>query len=166
MSDIVKAPRRWPWILGIIAAFVLGAGGGLMFLALGMALMFNVSCPAVFQPRAGDNIAPLEAGPGVFQPQLGAHPLAFPRAARVARVRGTVTLLAYVGTNGAVLETRLLRSSGFCPFDIEALKDVKLWHFIPGMRQGTPVESWKLLTIDFGGGTAKTNLPAVRGTDT
>ena len=154
MPDSVRASRRWPWIVGVAVSFFGGCGLGLLLFAAGMAHMFDVPCPAVYRPRAGDDIAPLQAGPGIFQPRLLSHPMGSPRAGRVAHVQGTVMLLVHVGTDGSVTETRLLRSSGFCPFDIEALSGVKSWRFSPGMRLGEPVAAWRLLNIRFDRGAS------------
>jgi len=166
MSEIAKRPRRWPWIVGIGLGLLSGCAGGVVFSAIGMAHMYNVPCPALYQPRAGDGIVPLASGPGVFQPRLLSHPMTFPAAGRLARVQGVVTLIVYVGTDGTVFQARLLRSSGFCPFDIAALKDVTQWRFSPAMQAGAPVAAWRLMNIFYDRGRVTAKFPTPLGTET
>jgi TonB family protein len=143
--------RRWKWILAIGVAFTLGfvAGGFLLTVAI-MEREFFVSCPAVFTVADAAGYAPVR-GPGVFPPRVLSHPTDMPRAAILARVRGTVSLLLRIEADGHVSQAHLVNSSGFCPFDIEAIKDVNLWRFAPAYRLGTPVATWFLVHINFGG---------------
>ncbi|MBP6691891.1 MAG: energy transducer TonB [Xanthomonadales bacterium] len=71
------------------------------------------------------------------------------RALRDGRT-GTVLLELQVGTDGEVLDADIVRSSGFGPFDEEALVTVMAWRFHPALHGATPVQSKVRQPIEFG----------------
>ena len=57
-----------------------------------------------------------------------------------ARIQGTVRLQAIVSPDGSVTSARVIRSlDATFGLDQEALKTLKQWHFLPGMRAGRAV---------------------------
>lgn len=162
MSDMIAAkPRRWPWVLVGIGLFLLGFGAGMLFVAGGMAHTFNVACPAPFRPEPGDHIN-IAKGPDVLPPKPLSRPLAFPSAANLAHVQGAVMTLIYIDAGGHVEQAHVLRSSGFCPFDVEAMKDLPNWRYAPAMQNGTPIGTWWIVNVIFrrGGQAAPAPEPA------
>ena len=71
------------------------------------------------------------------------------RALRDGRT-GTVLLELQVGTDGEVLDADIVRSSGFGPFDEEALVTVMARRFYPALHGATPVQSKVRQPIEFG----------------
>lgn len=148
MSEIAKRPRRWPWIVGIVAAFLSGLALGVILLAAGTVLQFNVPCPVSFRPMPGDQLATAQ-GPGFVPPHTTFHPLRFPAAGKMAHLQGIVAMLVYVEADGRVAQTHVLRSSGFCPFDAEAQRAVPQWRFTPATSFGKPVATWWTINVEF-----------------
>ncbi len=66
----------------------------------------------------------------------------WPREALRHEQQGTVTLSFLIGTDGAVKESRLLKSSGFPLLDLAAQLGIEQCKFRPGISNGQPVESW------------------------
>ena len=74
---------------------------------------------------------------------------AYPALARKRNWQGSVTLSIMVLGNGAVDEVTIHQSSGHRMLDNSALKTVKTWQFIPGMKNGQPVAMKVQVTIHF-----------------
>ena len=64
---------------------------------------------------------------------------AYPALARKRNWQGTVVLAIMVLENGTVGQVTIHKSSGHEMLDNSALKTVKTWHFLPGMKNGIPV---------------------------
>lgn len=63
---------------------------------------------------------------------------------------GTVVLLLLVGTDGAVDEARVDKSSGFSKLDQAAVKYARrAWRFLPAMSAGTAVAAWHRVAVSF-----------------
>ncbi len=60
---------------------------------------------------------------------------------------GLVVLNVYVLENGRVGKIQLKKSSGYDVLDNSALKAVKGWVFVPGMRNGKPASSWVVVPV-------------------
>jgi TonB family protein len=149
MTDSVQRRRRWPWITACVILFFVGIAGGLFLASLTMAHDFGVPCPPLFRPTPAEMEA-AASGPGVFPPRPKTRPMSpLPRAGRMAHVRGQVVVLARVEADGSVSRTELLRSSGFCPYDISALKDVRRWSFEPARRLGAAFAAWVPITVNY-----------------
>ncbi len=66
----------------------------------------------------------------------------YPGSARALGQEGRVTIEVIIGTDGRVMEARLLESSGFTDLDSAALKHArKYWRFKPATEDGKPVIS-------------------------
>jgi TonB family protein len=71
----------------------------------------------------------------------------YPATARAAGTEGTVIVQALVGADGAVHDTRILRS-------VPALNDaavaaVRRWRFRPAQQGGAPVATWVSIPVSF-----------------
>ncbi len=97
----------------------------------------------------GGEEGPLRTGGEVSSPIVlhRFHPV-YPSAARAARVEGAVRLEAVIRRDGSVGEVRVLQELrlGCTEAAIEALRR---WRFLPGRRNGTPVDVYFELTVDF-----------------
>ena len=72
---------------------------------------------------------------------------AYPAAAKVARVEGTVLVELTIGTDGAVREARVLRSIPL--LDQVALDAVRRWRYEPTLLNGAPVEVISVVAVGF-----------------
>jgi TonB family protein len=138
-------------LLLAIGGLVLLIGGGVAGFMLDIFVTeqsFRVSCPPVLQPEAGLTSSNY-VGDGNTHPHVIDHPLRYPRAGQLANLQGTVDLQVYVEADGRVSAARLIRSSGFCPFDIAALEAVKDWRYQPALQGGKPVGTWWLTNVAF-----------------
>jgi TonB family protein len=141
-------PRRWPWILACVVLFVAGFLLGVAGHVAHAIRSFNVPCPPVFSPKEGE-VAPMPRGPGIFPPRGLQRPSSVPRPGRLARVRGQVAVLARVEADGNVSRAELMRSSGFCPYDVQALADVRRWKFEPARRMGEAFAVWIPVLVNY-----------------
>lgn len=95
-----------------------------------------------------DSQAPLiPATPGKYAAQ-NPQPN-YPMQARKRRMQGEVILSVQVDAQGAPLDMRVQRSSGYDMLDNAALEAVKRWRFEPAQRGGQPQTSWKTLPLSF-----------------
>ena len=76
-------------------------------------------------------------------------PPAYPLSARRRGYQGMVILEVLVGYSGRVVDLRLAQSSGHGVLDDAALEAVKTWRFIPGSRDGLPVDMWVRVPVRF-----------------
>ncbi|MEA3468513.1 MAG: energy transducer TonB [Thermodesulfobacteriota bacterium] len=74
---------------------------------------------------------------------------AYPTLARKRNWQGTVILSIMVLKNGAVGEVIIHKSSGHQMLDNSALRTVKYWRFVPGMKNGIPVSMVVQVPIHF-----------------
>ncbi len=74
---------------------------------------------------------------------------AYPTLARKRNWQGTVILSIMVLKNGAVGEVTIHKSSGHQMLDNSALRTVKYWRFVPGMKNGKPVSMMVQVPIHF-----------------
>lgn len=80
---------------------------------------------------------------------LSNRPPDYPRRARLRGQQGDVLLRVRVKADGSVAHIFVEESSGINILDNEALKSVRLWRFIPGMRGSQAVASVVLVPISF-----------------
>jgi TonB family protein len=71
----------------------------------------------------------------------------YPAIAQSARVGGTVTIEATIGTNGTVTDARVVRSIPL--LDQAALDAVRQWEYMPPLLNGVPVPVVTTITINF-----------------
>lgn len=74
-------------------------------------------------------------------------PPSYPDSARSAGISGTVTVQAYVRTDGSVGPTRILVSVP--GLDAAAAAAVRQWRFKPAMAKGEPVDWWVDVPVKF-----------------
>ena len=88
---------------------------------------------------------------GVTAPRLIKEPKPnYTGAAVRARIQGLVTLECVVETDGSVGPVRVIRSlDAQYGLDEEAIRVVKQWRFIPGMKEGTPVRVAVTIEMSF-----------------
>jgi len=84
--------------------------------------------------------APPSQQPSVAQ---DCAPPAYPPGTQDARMSGVSMMAFLVGSDGAVRETRLLKSSGHAVLDEAAQAALKLCHFRPALKDGQPVAAWQ-----------------------
>ena len=105
--------------------------------------------PAVAPPPAP--AAPKAAAPVRVAPRLDSaksHEPEYPAAARRLGEQGSLLMEVLVDMDGRVLDTRLVKSSGFERLDRAALEGVKAdYRFLPGTVDGKPQRQW--FTIRF-----------------
>lgn len=91
-------------------------------------------------------ILPLDAGNSITRPPalLYSPPEFYPPLARGRGWEGVVTLELLIDSNGKVVRSKVVDSSGYQLLDQAALKAVKLRRYQPALRNGRPVE-FKLL---------------------
>lgn len=73
----------------------------------------------------------------------------YPREARLMLAQGEVVLLVHVAADGSVAAIDLEQSSGYEVLDRAGREAVQRWHFVPGTRDGLPVESETLVDLRF-----------------
>jgi protein TonB len=96
---------------------------------------------------AGDG-APRRVGGDIREPRKLRHVVpAYPEVARLARVRGTVTLECIVTPEGRVAEVRVV--SGNPLLDPAAVRAVEQWQFTPTLLNGVPVPVILTVTVKF-----------------
>jgi protein TonB len=71
----------------------------------------------------------------------------YPAIAQAARISGSVTIDAVIGTDGAVRDARVL--SGTPLLNQAALDAVRQWRYTPTMLNGEPVQVVMTVTVDF-----------------
>jgi protein TonB len=70
-------------------------------------------------------------------------PPVYPQAALQARMTGTSMMAFLVGSDGAVREARLLKSSGYAILDQAAEAALRLCRFKPTLKNGHTVAAWQ-----------------------
>ena len=71
----------------------------------------------------------------------------YPKDARKQRIQGPVVMQAIIGTNGDVVDLRLI--SGHPLLAPAAMGAVKQWKYRPYMLNGTPVEVETVIILNF-----------------
>lgn len=147
MTEIVRKKRRWLWGLGLLATLLTGcAGGAAAFLSMLYASV-SVACPPLFRPTP-EELPPTARGSAITLPRAMHRPTKQPPIGGVVRVRGQVISLARVEKDGSVSRAEVINSSGFCPYDVQAVKDVRNWKFQPARRLGEAFASWVPVTLN------------------
>ncbi len=73
---------------------------------------------------------------------------AYTSQAIAARVEGTVTLYAEIGTDGRARNIRVVRSLGY-GLDEAAVQALRRWRFAPATRNGRPARTPATIEIPF-----------------
>ncbi len=66
----------------------------------------------------------------------------YPKASLLNEEQGVVTLSFLVGVDGAVVDSKVVKSSGFKNLDKAAVKAISACKFKPGTKDGAPAQSW------------------------
>jgi len=74
---------------------------------------------------------------------------AYPATALPTREEGAVVVSALVRTDGSVKQIMLRQSSGYADLDTAAANAVNGWKFVPGTKDGQPVDAWTNIQIKF-----------------
>lgn len=69
----------------------------------------------------------------------------WPKEALDAKKTGTVRLALLIGRDGAVIQSKVVKSSGHVELDEAARAGISKCSFIPGTTDGGPAEGWLLL---------------------
>ena len=120
-----------------------------------------VAALCVVIPLAALQLSGAAPGPnrsGVAAPMVDQYttPPLYSDEARSLRIEGKVLLEVMVGVDGKTRELHVIRGLGF-GLDQNALVAVRDWHFVPGMRNGNPVESPVRIDVEFNLKTAELN---------
>jgi TonB family protein len=95
-----------------------------------------------------DQLQPIRIGGEIKAPiKIRDVKPAYPAEARAAGVQGVVIVEAIVGTDGQIVEARILRSIPV--FDDAALSAVKQWKFMPVLQNGTAIPALMTVTVNF-----------------
>jgi protein TonB len=74
---------------------------------------------------------------------------AYPATALPDKESGAVVISALVNTDGKVQKVALRQSSGYADLDTVAANAILGWKFIPGTKDGQPVQAWTSIQIKF-----------------
>lgn len=106
-------------------------------------------------PGPPDPAPPVTAPPAIERAgdlsstMIAATPPRYPTESRRSREQGTVVLTVTLGTDGAVADISIARSSGFERLDRAALAAVRRWRWSPTKRNGAPVMVRGVVEIPF-----------------
>jgi protein TonB len=78
--------------------------------------------------------------PAVFEPAK--CKAEYPKASLMNEEQGTVSMSFLVGPDGAVIESKLEKTSGFKNLDKAAIKSISACKFKPGTKDGAPAQTW------------------------
>ncbi len=106
-----------------------------------MALLALAGC--VQSPSSRTAAAPAQPQPQPQPPGQDCAPPVYPAEALQARMSGVSTMAFLVGSDGAVREARLLKSSGHAILDQAAQAALRLCRFTPAVKNGQPVAAWR-----------------------
>ncbi len=93
-------------------------------------------------PHADANMVEAQSDPGNRAPK-------FPESSWLAGEEGTVVLRLHIDPRGHVARAELLQSSGHAALDQAAMAALALWHFIPALRDGVAVPSYRDQATEF-----------------
>ena len=78
--------------------------------------------------------------PAVFE--AGKCKTEYPKASLMNEEQGTVSMAFLVSPDGAVVDSKLEKTSGFKNLDKAALKSLSACKFKPGTKDGAPAQTW------------------------
>ena len=93
-------------------------------------------------------VAPVRVGGQIMPPRKikDVQPV-YPAIAQSTRVPGSVTIEATIGSDGKVIEAKVVRSNPL--FDQAALDAVRQWEYLPTFLNGVPVPVLMTVTVNF-----------------
>lgn len=101
--------------------------------------------------EASDNPPGLESLPVINDAAFRSRPTppVYPKLALRKRQQGEALVQALVDPEGATLEVKLVRSSGFALLDKSALKAVRGWQFEAARIDGAAISAWVEVPVAF-----------------
>ena len=116
-----------------------------LFCLTALALGGCVQSPASERTSRTATAAQAQPEPSSQPPSVAQDcaPPSYPAGTQEARMNGVSMMAFLVGSDGAVRETRLLKSSGHAILDEAAQAALKLCHFRPALKDGQPVAAWQ-----------------------
>jgi protein TonB len=66
----------------------------------------------------------------------------YPKASLMNEEQGTVSMSFLVSADGAVVESKLDKTSGYKNLDKAAMKSISACKFKPGTKDGAPAQTW------------------------
>ena len=103
-----------------------------------VAMMFSAQTDFVFAAEEGQPATPIESS-RVYPKDL----------AKDLKYSGTVMISATVNTEGKVIKTVIMRSSGRPKIDKIAMEAAAKWEFKPALdKEGKPMEVWYMIRFD------------------
>lgn len=101
--------------------------------------------------EASDNPPGLESLPVINDAAFRSRPTppVYPKLALRKRQQGEALVQALVDPEGATLEVKLVRSSGFALLDKSALKAVQGWQFEAARIDGAAISAWVEVPVAF-----------------
>lgn len=97
----------------------------------------------------GATIGETETQPSHTASYLRNPPPRYPRLAQRARIEGTAVIRALVTAAGRCGQARVEVSSGDESLDLAALDAVSAWQFVPASRDGSAVDAWVEIPVEF-----------------
>ncbi len=113
-ENVMKTTRCW----GLAMALIIGAGG--------VGGVVGVAWAAETAPVFDAKNCKVE----------------YPKASLLNEEQGVVALSFLVGVDGAVVDSKVEKSSGFKNLDKAAVKAISACKFKPGTKDGAPAQSW------------------------
>ena len=98
-------------------------------------------------PKATTSAATVTSAASERTPLVAAGPDAYPVLEQRTRVEGSVVLRALIGRDGHIEDLRVLR--GAAVLGSAAREAVSQWKFKPYTENGTPVETYATITVNF-----------------
>ena len=99
--------------------------------------------------KVGFDVPQLDSGMVEAQADPGNRPPIFPDDAAARREHGKTVLGIHIDVQGRVSRTDLLQSAGYPDLDRAAQEAVRRWRFIPQLRDGQAVPSYREQAFDF-----------------
>jgi TonB family protein len=73
--------------------------------------------------------------------------LLYPKMARRNALQGDVTLRILVRSEGYISDAQVIHSSGYSQLDSAALVSVGYWNYLPAIKDGIKIDSWKTVSV-------------------
>jgi protein TonB len=66
----------------------------------------------------------------------------YPKASLMNEEEGAVAMAFLISADGAVIDAKIEKTSGFKTLDKAAIKSLSACHFKPGTKDGAPAQTW------------------------
>lgn len=110
-----------------------------LFAGLAFAALATLSASPAFADETKPHV---DASGNNMQP-------AYPATALPTKESGATVINALVNADGTVKTVTLRQSSGYADLDTAAANAVNGWKFVPGTKNGQPVDAWTSIQIVF-----------------